>query len=304
MSAPEVRPATTAPDSLPALLAAATRADGSPPLSDGLLEAVAQPDAGTRMWTVTDGAELLGFGVAAPQGERGAAEATIAPTARGTGLGGDLVRTMDAALAAAAEPAWFWSHGDHPAAAHLAAALGYSRSRELLQLRTDTVAELALPAPAAPAGVTIRPFAPGDEDEWLRVNNAAFDWHPEQGRQTRADVDAIVGADGFVPADVLIAERDARVIGFHHTKLHREHPSGAVTGEVYVIGVDPAAHASGVGRALTLAGMRHLRDSGAEVIELYVESDNTPARRLYESLGFVHTIVHVSYAPPATAQES
>lgn len=304
MSAPEIRPATAAPDTLPALLAAATRADGSPPLSDGLLEALAQPAAGTRMWTATDGAELLGFGVAAAQGERGAAEATVAPAVRGTGLGGDLVRTMDSALAAAEEPAWFWSHGDHPAAAHLAAELGYTRGRELLQLRTDPVAELDLPAPAPPAGVTIRPFAPGDEDEWLRVNNAAFDWHPEQGRQTRADLDAIVTAPGFVPADVLIAERDDRVIGFHHTKLHRDHPSGTVTGEVYVIGVDPAVHASGVGRALTVAGMHHLVDSGAEVVELYVESDNTPARRLYESLGFVHTIVHVSYAPPATAQES
>ena len=47
-----------------------------------------------------------------------------------------------------------------------------------------------------------------------------------------------------------------------------------------------------------------LVDAGAEVVELYVESDNVPARRLYESLGFTHTIVHVSYAPPGTAEEN
>ena len=213
-------------------------------------------------------------------------------------------RSARARHARRAHRAWFWSHGDHPAAAHLAAALGYERERELLQLHTDPLDRLTLPEPRTPEDTTIRPFAPGDEDGWLQVNNAAFDWHPEQGGQARSDIAAIVDAPGFDPADVLIAERAGAVIGFHHTKLHRDHPSGAVTGEVYVIGVDPAVHAAGVGRALTVAGMHHLRGIGAEVVELYVESDNVPARRLYESLGFTHTIVHVSYAPPGTAEEN
>ncbi|WP_101653236.1 mycothiol synthase [Brevibacterium ihuae] len=304
MSAPEIQTVDHVPAQLPALLDAATRADGLLPISDGLLAALGESAEGTRMWTADTGDELLGFGVAAEQGARWAAEAVVAPDSRGTGLGGELVRAMHDELTAAGAGAWFWSHGDHPAAAHLAAALGYERERELLQLHTDPLDRLTLPEPRTPEDTTIRPFAPGDEDGWLQVNNAAFDWHPEQGGQARSDIAAIVDAPGFDPADVLIAERANAVIGFHHTKLHRDHPSGAVTGEVYVIGVDPAVHAAGVGRALTVAGMHHLRGIGAEVVELYVESDNVPARRLYESLGFTHTIVHVSYAPPGTAEEN
>ncbi|GAA4283157.1 mycothiol synthase [Brevibacterium daeguense] len=305
MTRTEIRPVDSAPEDVSGLLSAATAADGLPPISDGLLDAAAAAAPDTRMWEVRENAgELLGFGISAQQGERGAAEAVLAPEARGRGLGGRLIEQMHAALLASGRPSWFWSHGDHPAAAHLADRLGYARERELLQLHTDPLTRLSLPATEAPAGTAIRPFRPGDEDGWLRVNNAAFDWHPEQGGQTRADIDAIVSAPGFSPEDVIIAERDGQVVGFHQLKLHRDHPSGTVTGEVYVIGVDPQAHARGLGRALTLAGMHRLRDLGAGAIELYVESDNVPARRLYESLGFTHTIVHVSYAPPQRTQES
>lgn len=293
----DVEQFTVMPPEVSALLAAATTVDGTPPISDGLLALVHDPTPQTRMWGLRDpGGALLGFGVAAPQGERGAAEAVLAPAHRGTGAGGALVRRMHADLTAAGAPAWFWSHGDHPAAGHLAAALGYARERELLQLHTDD--SPVVPAPAAPDGVVLRDFAAGDEPGWLRVNNAAFDWHPEQGRQTPEDIAAIVGDPDFRPADVVIAERDGALIGFHQVKLHTDHPSGKTVGEVYVIAVDPHVHAKGVGRALTLEGMRRLLGLGAQVIELYVESDNVPARRLYESLGFTHAVVHASFAPP------
>jgi len=61
-------------------------------------------------------------------------------------------------------------------------------------------------------------------------------------------------------------------------------------GEVYVLGVDPAAHGRGLGRVLTLAGLHHLAGRGLDTVLLYVEADNAPAVRVYEKLGFaVHT---------------
>jgi mycothiol synthase len=61
-------------------------------------------------------------------------------------------------------------------------------------------------------------------------------------------------------------------------------------GEIYVIGVDPDRHRRGLGRALVLAGLDHLARQGLAVGMLYVDGTNTPARKLYESMGF--TIDH------------
>ncbi|WP_211233257.1 GNAT family N-acetyltransferase [Brevibacterium album] len=330
------------------LLAEAAAADGIAPLSDGLLEAAARGEA--LVLALADPASgeepsspasaeapaLAGVAVAALQGTRWAAEAVVAPQLRGAGHGRTLVTALADLLAEQGERAWFWSHGDHPAAAHLAAEAGYARARELLQLTTnrlagtaaeapaesggavaepgaaagataspdDTTAEaaapLSLPAPQVPEGIVLRSAAPGDAEDWARVNNAAFSWHPEQGGQPVSGYAARLADPAFDRDSVVMAERaaDHRLAGFHETKMHSDHPSGLRMGEVYVIAVDPQLHARGLGRALLLEGMRRLADAGAEAIELYVESDNASALPLYRGTGFVRTVTHVSYAPP------
>ncbi|MGC3022109.1 mycothiol synthase [Brevibacterium sp. FAM 24630] len=274
-------------------------ADGAPEISGGLMAIATGEDTAhaaqtaSSVWRVFDGQTLIGFGIRALQGDRHAAEFLISPDHRGQGLGAELL-----ALILAEEPeSWCWSHGDHPAAAHLAKKHGLGRDRVLYQMRTEAGLRLAdLPATQAPEGVELRSFAPGDEAGWLAVNNAAFDWHPEQGSQTRADIDAIVTAADFDPDTVVLAVRDGEVIGFHQIKLTDTDGQGRL-GEVYVVGVDPTIHAKGVGKALTIEGMRRMVAAGAEVIELYVESDNAPALGLYERLGFHVAVAHVSYAP-------
>lgn len=291
--------------------------DGAPEISGGLMAVATGEDTAheaqtaSSVWRVfaddADGSgptdadpagkdttgELIGFGIRALQGDRHAAEFLIAPDHRRQGLGEQLLRTI-----LDEEPeAWCWSHGDHPAAAHLAQKHGLGRDRVLYQMRTDTGLRLdGLPETQSPDGVEIRSFAPGDEDGWLTVNNAAFDWHPEQGGQTRADIDAVVTAADFDPTTFIIAARDGEVIGFHQTKITDTDDEGRL-GEVYVVGVDPRIHAKGVGKALTVEGMRRMVTAGAETIELYVESDNAPALGLYERLGFHVAVAHVAYAP-------
>ena len=72
-------------------------------------------------------------------------------------------------------------------------------------------------------------------------------------------------------------------------------------GEVYVVGVDPAEQGSGLGRALTLAGLHYLQDLGIAQAMLYVDEDNVPAIRIYEGVGFTRARVDAMYRRPPGA---
>jgi mycothiol synthase len=163
-----------------------------------------------------------------------------------------------------------------------------------------------LPRVEVPEGVAIRTFSPGEDDEaWLALNARAFADHPEQGAWTEEDLRRRMNEAWFDPAGFFLAERveTGALIGFHWTKVHgsqaahvthdgnhdHEHDHGhghEPIGEVYVLGVDPDAHARGLGRLLTVVGLRHLRSMGLLDVMLYVDESNTPAIKLYESLGF------------------
>lgn len=215
------------------------------------------------------------------------------PARRRHGTGRALAR---GAVAAATGPLRAWAHGDHPSAAALAVDLGFTRARVLWQLRRSLTAPVA--EPRLPDGVALRAFQPGvDDDAWLSLNARAFAEHPEQGRWTADDLRVRLAEPWFDAAGFLLAveESTGQLLGFHWTKVH-ERPGSARIGEVYVLGVDPAAHRGGLGRALTAAGLAYLRDQrGLDRVMLYVDESNGPAVALYERLGFLRWSAHVNY---------
>ena len=283
------------------LVEAATEADGVRPLSEHVaLHLRYGGDAPVRNVLVYAGDELAAYGHLDVTDEVAGASAEIVvhPAHRLRGLGSLTVRatleeTPDGRLR-------LWAHGEHPAAAAMARAMGFRRSRSLWQMRRSLYA--ALPSPVVPAGVTVRAFEPGLDDEaWVRLNSLVFRDHPEQGDWDLDDLHRRMREPWFDPAGFFLAEREGRLVGFHWTKVHggdgHGHGHGhEPIGEVYVVGVDPAEHGTGLGKALTLIGLRHLRHLGLPDAMLYVDADNAPAIGLYTRLGFTRWETDVMFS--------
>ena len=303
-----------------ALVRAARLADGVEPLSEHVMLHLrydsSDPDPGAspdpqpgRDFVLTTGGEIAGYAYLDPLPATAESDVTgelvIHPGRRRHGFGRALAGEL--AAQAGGHTLRLWAHGDLPAAAGLARSMGFERFRALWQMRRPLHGPLD--QPALPAGRTLRTFVPGqDEDEWLNLNARAFAKHPEQGGWTRHDLELREREPWFDPAGFFIAETDGLMAGFHWTKVHPPGeqdgspdsgappgPPSPAIGEVYVVGVDPAEQGSGLGRALTLAGLHHLRDLGVAQAMLYVDEDNVPAIRMYEALGFTRTRIDAMY---------
>ena len=230
------------------------------------------------------------------------AELAVLPDERRRGVGHALVAeliTLAHTVDVGTGRLRLWAHGENSAARGLAASMGFTRTRVLWQMRRSLYA--ALPTAEIPHDVALRTFLPGlDDDAWLTLNATAFADLPDQGRWEHADLARRTSEEWFDPSGFLLAESgDGSLAGFHWTKVHgghhhHDHDHDPI-GEVYVIGVAPAWRGTGLGRALLLAGLQHLRSQGLTQAMLYVDADNHGAIRLYESLGFTRWDTDVLY---------
>lgn len=253
----------------------------------------------------TGGTDVVGYAqvdVGGPTTAPASTELVVAPVRRRHGVGRALLAAADRAARSAGRPGVVvWAHGDLPGAQALGATAGLRVTRELWQMaRPLSATDAAGPAPAPPQGVVVRPFVVGqDEDAWVHLNGRAFANHPEQGRLTRTDVEAREREPWFDPGDLLLAERDGRLVASVWMKVE----PGATAGELYALGVDPDEQGSGLGRFLTGVVVRHLAAHGLERAELYVEGDNEPAIRTYHRAGFERSRLDVQYGPPPSTPD-
>ncbi len=294
-----------------ALIDVVHAADRTPPLSDHvMLHLPRGGDKDVRHLLVERDGTLLGYAHldVTDTVAGSSAELAVHPDARGNGIGRALVETLltlspDGRLR-------LWAHGEHPAAAALAQSLGFTRTRSLWQMRMPLAGEL--PPVSLPDGISLRTFEIGrDEQDWTDLNNKAFAIHPDQGGWGLEEVLVREKEAWFDPAGFFLAFRGDDLVGFHWTKVHggtRHHADpGAhdhdheAMGEVYVVGVDPSEQGRGLGPALTLVGLHHLRDLGLSEVLLYVDEGNTNAIRVYERLGFTRHATDVCFARSSPA---
>jgi mycothiol synthase len=289
------------------LVTAATEFDGIAPVGEQVLRELGHDRTGhllvSRAGSDAAGHQLIGYLNLSPprDGAPEMAELVVHPRERRRGIGAAMVRAAGARTAGRTR---FWAHGTLEPARAMADSLGLVPVRELLQMRRP-LRDAAEPVPPPP-GVRIRTYAgAADDAEVLRVNNAAFADHPEQGGWTTADLAERCAAAWFDPAGLFLAvadstsDRPGALLAFHWTKVHLDRPG---MGEVYVVAVDPAAQGRGLGRVVTSVGVASLQQRLAGYPEpvaiLYVEADNIAAVRTYQGLGFASYGVDTAYAYP------
>ncbi len=270
------------------------RADGHPPFSDGSLAELA-----------TGARSLVWLGPAAALVSEREAEFVVHPDARRLGHGTAMLNEL---LTAAPGELLLWAHGAHPAARRLAATHGLEPVRELLRLRAEvpgvaagvefadsahvagrTWANLANSTGAGGARVGASAGARDTVAELLELNARAFAGHPEQGNLTHDQFEALAAEPWFDAADVLLAWGAEALLGFCWLKVE------PLTGEFYVVAVDPSHQGEGVGRSLMAAGFARLAERGIREAILYVEADNTAALRLYREFGFHEDSIDIQY---------
>jgi mycothiol synthase len=280
-----------------ALAGAVAAADGVAALSEQTLLDLRSPVRPVRHLlvraAVQEGSDLPAA-YAQVDAEGASAELAVHPDHRRRGVG----RALLDAVREHAPGVAVWAHGDLPAARALGAAAGMERVRELLQLALDLpdrADRAGTPSGVeAEGGPEVRTFRVGeDEEAWVRLNARAFAQHPEQGRMSVADLRARETEDWFDPTLLWLvpSEEGSGVLASMWVKV----VPGEDSGEIYVLGVDPDAQGRGLGSALTVRALDEMSRRGLRRATLYVEGDNTAARRTYEKEGFRCVATDVQY---------
>ncbi len=104
------------------------------------------------------------------------------------------------------------------------------------------------------------------------------DWREHQTMEVRE-------ALGSPTMHLWVSEADGAVTGFVGARVVDPR---RLIGEVYILGVDPAAQRQGIGAALTEHAAQWLRDEGMRVATISTGGDpaHAPARALYDALGY------------------
>ncbi|MFF3246010.1 GNAT family N-acetyltransferase [Streptomyces sp. NPDC002870] len=180
------------------------------------------------------------------------------------------------------------------AATRLATALGYTeRSRNMIK-------ELPEQPPALPAHVEGRPMTEAEFQPWLAtaIETYAQSWR-ERGvpaddarAKSQADYRSIL-PDGLASPGTRISVLVQEGVAVGHLFVgRREVRPGEIGAFVYDVEVAEGQRGQGHGRSLMLLAEHVALDAGLRLLGLHVFADNTPAVRLYESLGYGTTAVN------------
>jgi mycothiol synthase len=253
-------------------------------------------DLAADTWVVERSGGLVAYGWVF----EGLADVRVDPAARGAGLGAHLLGLSERrALEQGSRDGMVRQNVTslNPAARELLEAAGYVESHHYARMEIELTERPEVPP--APAGVTVRPYELGRDDEAVHTAfNRAWSqyegerWAPESLERWMENTEA----ETFDPATWHVAEEDGIVVGF---SLCDQYPD---LGWVQYLGTIPEERGRGLGRLLLLHSFAKYWDRGVRRVGLTVSSANVPAaRRLYETAGMSEVLRYVNLKKPLTA---
>jgi len=176
---------------------------------------------------------------------------------------------------------------------------GFSVARGYWHMELEgEVAEVPFPPQFA-----CRHFMPGDEQTLAEIHNRVFGASWGFRPYSVADVRYRVQMSCCRPEGIFFATYGDAVVGYCWTRVEQGYGTEeAVSGTVWLLGVDSHYRRCGLGRALLATAVRYLRSLGITKVGLSVDGRNLSAIAMCEGLGFTKKEAMLWYekrlAPP------
>jgi mycothiol synthase len=172
--------------------------------------------------------------------------------------------------------------------------LGFKPVRQFLemQLTLDTK-----PAGIADAEIVIRHLAQNEEATLTDLQNRAFAEHWGYNPNTVEEITYRLKQVDCSHRHVVFACTGDKPVGYcWTTTIPEPNPAtGKKHGRIHMLGVDPEYRGKNIGKAILVAGLIFLFDSGIAIVEITADSENKKARSLYKEIGFKEQSISECY---------
>lgn len=155
-------------------------------------------------------------------------------------------------------------------------------------------------SPQFPSGLSLTHMHPEtDKVAWLEMLNEVFLDHWNHHPVTLEVLEHWQQDSNYQPElDLIAVTEDGSFAGFCFCNILPEYIEriGKKVGFIEILGTRRNFRRTGLGKAMLLAGLQKLKDSGMEIVRLGVDAENpSGALRLYESVGFTKQVIRMAF---------
>ena len=136
--------------------------------------------------------------------------------------------------------------------------------------------------------ITSRRLAPGEAKLLTTIQNRCFAGSWGFNPNTEEEIAYRLNMPSRSPQDVILTYLSDQPVGYCWTIMNamKNASRDENKGQIHMLGVDPDYRRQDIGKAILNNGLKALKARGVDIVELTVDSENTAARALYESVGF------------------